>query len=347
MARVLDHLDVLDRPHLPTPGDPGLASYKEWYHFNLLDDAAGIDTIVNISLAGDPFQPDGGDANIILLAFRRDGGWTGGIDQYDALAATVDEQTTDIRLGRSRLIWREGAFLLDAALRDGSLAIRCRLSPMTDPMIIWKNTPIGSGHLNWLILPWLEADGCLTIGQTTHRFENVRAYHDHNWGHWRWGENLGWDWGFSSRVGRTPDGEFLTLVYDRTTDRQGSTVQEHTLAVWKGGTLFKLFTRRCLDYSRRGRFQPDRIARIPGAMNLNNPGQVLTVPGQVHVVAKDANDWLDVRYRVDAARQVSIPTDLGFGTVELNETFGRISITGYLAGTPVACEGQACFEFVA
>lgn len=345
-ARILDHLDVLDRPHLPTPSSPNVETYKEWYHFNLLDDDAGVDTLINFSLSGDPFRPDRGDANLILLAHRRSGGWSGGVDLHDALAATVDENTTDFRLGRSRLTWENGAFVLTAARRDGSLRLDCRLLPRTEPMVVWKDTPIGSGHLNWLILPWLDASGRLTIEGDCHRFEGIRAYHDHNWGHWHWGENFGWDWGFSSRFSTTSDGDFLTFVYDRTTDRQGSTIQEHTLALWKGSTLFKLFTRRSLDFLRRGRFPPESIDRIPGVMNLSNPGLVLTVPAQVDIVARDGTDWIEASYRTEAARQVAIPADLGFGTVRLNETFGTITIAGHVGGFDIGGAARACFEFV-
>src|SRR5690554_1322335 len=116
MARILDHLDVLDRPHRPVPGAEEIARYKEWYHFNLLDDEAGIDSIVNLSLTGDPFRPGQGDANLILLAHRRNAGWAGGLDQHDALAATSDDTTTDLTIGRSRLFWSEGGFTLRAEL---------------------------------------------------------------------------------------------------------------------------------------------------------------------------------------------------------------------------------------
>lgn len=346
MSGILGHLDVLDRPHRPVPGAADIGSFKEWYHFNLLDDDAGIETIVNLSITGDVYRPGDGDANVILLAHRRDRGWNGGIDQYAGIAAVVDDSTTDIGIGRSRLRWQDGAFVLDASLRDGSVELGCRLAPMTEPMLIWKNTPIGSGHLNWLILPWLEATGKISIGGDTHRFEGVRAYHDHNWGNWLWGDNFGWDWGFSSRVGRAPDGEWLTFVYDRTTDRQRSSIQEHTLALWKGDSLLRLFTRRSLDQLRTGRFDPEAIARIPGAMNLANPGQVLSVPARVSITASEGTDWLEAAYNVEAARQVAIPSDIGFGTTELNETFGRLTLTGHVGGMPIAADARACFEFV-
>ena len=84
-----------------------------------------------------------------------------------------------------------------------------------------------------------------------------------------------------------------------------------------------------------------------GAMNLANPGLVLSVPARIGIAAKDGTDWLEAEYRVEAARQVAIPTDLGFGTVELNETFGRLTVAGHVAGLPIGLEGRACFEFVA
>jgi hypothetical protein len=346
VSGLLQHLDVLDRPHRPPPGSPALATYKEWYHFNLLDDAGGLDTIVNLSLTGDSFRPDAGEASLILLVHCRERGWLGGVDPHDGLTAELDPHRLGLRIGRSALRWQSGAFALEAALRDGTVALDAVLTPVSEPMLIWKDTPIGSGHLNWLILPWLEAAGTLTLNGAAHRFHGVRAYHDHNWGHWRWGENFGWDWGFASRLGAAPDGAPLTFVYDRTTDRQRSTIQEHTLVLWKGAELFKVFTRRSLDQLRRGRFAPERITRLPGAMNLANPGLVQTVPAAVTITARDGGDWLEARFTVEAARQIAIPSDLGFGTVELNETFGRLELLGHVGGLALALASRACFEFV-
>ena len=44
------------RPHVPPPGDPALGDFKEWWHFNLIDDPSGLDALVNFSVGGDLYR---------------------------------------------------------------------------------------------------------------------------------------------------------------------------------------------------------------------------------------------------------------------------------------------------
>jgi hypothetical protein len=343
---LIEHLGLLNRSYRAQGVREDSDSFKEWYHVNILDDVLGIDTLVNFSLTGNPFAPDQGEAATIVLVHERGKGWSGNLDQYDGLAATFSELSTNVAMGSSRLHWRDGSFFLDAALRDGSIVLSCELIPKTEPMMIWKNTPVGSGHINWLIVPWLEAKGFLSVGERHFKFEDARAYHDHNWGHWRWGENFAWDWGFSSRLGHAADGEAISFVYDRTTNLQRSDKREHTLAVWKGKRLLKLFTRRNIEYIRSRQFDPRKIGRVPGVMNLANQGQVLSVPAKVEIRAKENRDWLNISFCVEAARQIAVPAEIGVRTVELNESYGHVMLIGQIGKMPLELEGSACFEFV-
>lgn len=345
MEDLLEVLGTVDRPHLPPPGTANAASFKEWYHFNLLAPGDGTDIILNLSLDGDVNRVGGGDADLILLVHRAGEGWRGAIDSYEAAAVDLDERQLDMRLGGNVIRYADGRYRLSARLRDGSAGLEAELRPATKPMMVWNDTPLGSGHLNWLILPHLEADGRLLLDGRAVALDGICAYHDHNWGFWRWGEDFGWEWGFASDMGR-PLGEGRdTLVFDRTTDRLGSTVMEQTLALWRDAELVKLFTRRMLRTERRGTFR-GRIPRVPGAMNLLAQGAVLAVPAELRISARDGADWLDIAYRVEAALQVTIPGELGFGTVGLNETVGSLQAAGRVAGERVAFAARACFEFL-
>ncbi len=223
-------LGTADRFHTPPPGDPSLSNYKEWHHFNLIDDGAGLDVIVNLSVTGDVHTPGEGQANLILLTFERRGGWRGDVDVHDGAAVRSRQDRLGLEFGLSSLSYDGTAYQLDAALRDGSVMVELRLTPLTDPMMVWKNTPVGAGHINWLIVPHLSVSGRVQVEGRRYDVEGGRGYHDHNWGAWRWGENFGWDWGFCSDACQVGE-ETLSVVYDRTTDRSGSRVQEHTLAL--------------------------------------------------------------------------------------------------------------------
>ncbi len=338
-------LSLLDRPHLPQDGELDPANFKEWWHFNLLDDAYGLDLIVNLSLSGDITRPAVGEANLIVLAHEPAHGWTGGVRRHDGLTARVETATFDIQLDMVKLRFHRDRYVLKAeSERPDGISVDVELVPRTEPMVVWKNTPIGSGHINWLITPYLEADGTIRVADRQYRIAGARAYHDHNWGRWLWGDNFGWDWGFCSAAAEV-EGAPMSLVYDRTVDRAGHRIMEHSLALWHGESLLKFFPRQQIRMQRKG-FYRQHIRRIPGVAGLIDPASVATVPGRIDIEARDGDDWVDACYIPDAAIQIAIPREVGFGLVQLNETLGWLTLSGSVAGLQFAATRRSCFEFV-
>ena len=45
------------------------------------------------------------------------------------------------------------------------------------------------------VMSRLTASGSVTTGTTTIDVRRASAYHDHNWGRWHWGDDVGWEWG--------------------------------------------------------------------------------------------------------------------------------------------------------
>jgi hypothetical protein len=340
-----DVLGLIDRVHLPEAGALDRASFKEWYHFNLLDAASGMDVIANVSLAGDVTRAGAARADVIALCHLAGQGWFGTIDSYDAAAAAIDPARLHIALGPNRIAYGDGAYRLSIRLRDEPFLLEAQLQPRTEPMLIWNDTPIGSGRLNWLVVPHLEAAGRLTVGGASRIFDGICAYHDHNWGHWRWGDDFGWEWGFATGRPAGDAARATTVVFDRTSNRAGEAALEQTLVVWAGGAIAKLFTRRMIRARRIGRYA-GTVPRVPGAASLIDSGQVLNIPAQYVISARDGSDWLDMAYRIDAGLQVSVPTDFGFGLIGLNETFGDCEITGEIGGVAIGFQARACFEFM-
>lgn len=339
----LRSLDLIDRPHPPAPGSDA-GCYKEWYHFNVLD-AGGLDIIFNLSLNGDIGRPGEGEAKAILLASRAGSGWNGGIEVFDGAAVEMARDTTDLRVGGNSIRCREGRYQLKAVLDDPPIELEAELVAQVAPMLIWNDTPFAGGHINWLLVPALAASGRLVAEGRPVAIPQARAYHDHNWGFWRWGEDFGWIWGFSTSA-EAPAGEALTIVFSRTTDREGSVVKEHTVALWRGPALLKLFTRRAVRFQRLGAFSGGPVRRIPGVMNLLRQGEATRIPETLLITAADGDGWLEAELRIDSAIQIAVPGDLGFGVAEINECFGTLNLRGSLRGEPLAFSARACFEFM-
>jgi hypothetical protein len=344
MKDIRQILDIVDRPHLPPPGAPGRSSFKEWFHFTLTDVQHHADIVANVSLSGDVTQAGMATADVIALCHRPSHGWSGSIDSYEAAAASLNAERLSLKLSGNRVEYVDGAYQLAIHLRDEEFSLTARLVPRASPMLIWNDTPIGSGHLNWLIVPALSASGRIALSDTAISFTDALAYHDHNWGQWKWGDDFGWEWG--TLIAPAEDAGQTALVFDRTTDRDGGQVLEQTLGVWHNGTLAKLFTRQMIRARRFGRFE-GQIPRLPGPARLIEWGQVLEIPREYRISARDDDDWIDIEYRIDGALQVSVPTDFGFGVVGLNETVGNCTVRGEFGRTAVEFVTRGCFEFMA
>ncbi len=337
-------LGVIDRLHPPDPGAPDAGRYKEWHHFVLFDGGERT-VIVNLSVDGDPAGP-GGQAKVVLLAHGPEG-WSGGVDLYAGADAAVSARSAGLRVGRQRIGFRGGRYRVAAALRDGSLAVRADLTPAAEAAMIWHDTPVGSGYVNWLIVPDLAVEGRARLPGWRGALDGWRGYHDHNWGRWWWGEDFGWQWGVAREpAGADGGGPGLTVVYDRTSDRGGVVAKEHTLSLWSGTDLVRVFARGDLQARMRGRFDGGPVRRVPGVMGLLAQGSASAVPRCVEVEAGDGTDRLALRFVPASVVEVVVPSEMGAGFVRLAEVVGEMRVEGRAAGRDVAFTAPAVFEFM-
>lgn len=338
-------LAILDRAHVPPPGHPDLTAYKEWWHIALIDEAAGLDLIVNLSLSGDVHRAGAGRATRILLTHEAALGWTHDFVLSDGLGADPGDAALALTFGGATLLVENETLVL--TLPEGPqtrISGRITLHPRADPLMIWKNTRIGRGRINWFVVAALEAWGDLTIAGRPYRLTATPAYHDHNWGAWFWGDNFGWDWGFAARMVDTRDG-WLSLVYDRTTDKNGHVSLEHSLGIWAEDRLTRFFARRQVQVATAGSFGGP-VARIPVMTGLIDPARPVGIPQVLTLRAEDGDAWIEARFRPEQALQIAIPAEGVQGLAELNETLGVLSISGRIGDQAFATRRRACFEFL-
>lgn len=346
MKNARDMLGVLDRARIQSGATADVERFKEWYHFHLMDPESRTDVIANLSYCGNISKEGGGRAEIILLIHQPKIGWLGEIDRYDGTTLSLESQSLVVEVGNAAsLANRHGLYELSITRRDTSCALKARLAPCTDPLLLRHDTPLGQGTIKWLIVPFLKTSLSLTVDGKTADYPRACSYHDHNWGFWKWGEDFGWEWGFGTDTLTAEEHTRASIVFDRTTDRLGAVSRQQTVALWRGSNLEKIFTSEMLRSERSGRFDGP-IPVKPGVTALIGQGRVQTVPSRLRVSARDQSDWLDLEYQVDAAVQIRIPSEFGFGFVGLNETLGRLSASGSVSGREIGFETRAAFEFL-
>ncbi len=117
--------------------------------------------------------------------------------------------------------------LVDLPERD--LRGELHLTPASRPFVV-NNQPVGEGRLSWLFVPRLQAHGWFHIDGRDHRLDGEVAYHDHNWGRFRWGDDFGWEWG---SVLPASSEDPWSFVFMRMTDRRRLRALSQALYVWR------------------------------------------------------------------------------------------------------------------
>ncbi len=90
----------------------------------------------------------------------------------------------------------------------------------------------------------MEVSGNLSVAGVTYSLNNSRAYHDHNWGYWSWGEDLGWDWGQVSQAGNYSNetAAEYSISFGNITNANHSQSVSSVLNVWKDGEIIASFS---------------------------------------------------------------------------------------------------------
>lgn len=328
--------DVL-RP--PSPFDPHAGGYKDWLHLNLFDHDAGAVGVVNLSLHGDPKDPRSrvvGTALVYLPGL----GWTG-----NTIVRGFEESRigpTSIALDRVAIAVDHASGMVTASARldDDGLKLSVR-AMATEPAVMGEEAlPLGRNWISWYVIPRLSADGELSIGGRTFHLAAASAYHDHNWGRWHWGDDLGWEWACLHSPTPGP-----TVVLACTTDRAHRRVSPATLIVGVGGRR-RTFLAGAVRSTTIGEL-PGRPRRLPGAMAaLHTDRAAPRLPAIVRVSADDGHDSVELEFLAAAAVQLitADPVRAGYGYI--HELAGSFQLSGRLDGTELAASGLGVLEYV-
>lgn len=332
MVGRIERGDALSRPRVPPP-DP--ARYSEWHHFNFNDDANGLYGIFNLALSGDVTDPELSRAGVSLVVSEK-GRWRGTMNLHGTEEAVFEPGAIDLRVGASAVRWVDGRYAVKGTLKDGSVRIDAAWTPQAEGVRVDN---IG-GLVSTFILPRLVVEGTLVVDGRQYRLEGATGYHDHNWGHWTWGRDMGWDWGYlieSPRDAAAAPGDraALSIVFGQVTDASRASAQSDlVLVIWVGGRCTQVFLDDAVRISTGGELSASSVPRVPGVLALLE-GRRRPVPRRLEIRAEDGDDWIEVSMEAEHALQFLIPHTGGEGTTSVSELVGRYSVKGVLDGDPV------------
>ena len=207
-----------------------------------------------------------------------------------------------------------------------------------------RNQPLGEGRISWLFVPRLRArDGCASAAGSTVWTDDL-AYHDHNWGRFRWGDDFGWTWG---TILPTEPGDPWSMVFLQTTDRSRLRCLSQALYVWHHDEPAAIFRHAAVQTRSDGRLGRAADCTLPPPMRLLLDGEVPGVPERIDITATRAGDKVHAEFRSRSYARLAQPSEvcLDRSTV-LCETAVPSRPSGTIKGEDFDFVGTGVFEFL-
>ena len=254
----------------------------------------------------------------------------------------IDRRRPSMRLGDSSVQYRDGSFRVVARLQSRPVEVDLTFRPVSMPSMI-NGIRFSAGPCHWFLVPKLLASGEVSVAGKRVSVVDVPAYHDHNWGYFRWGHDFAWVWGYAHSTDRTGD---WTLTIDRLTNRAGTVDLVRGLVLWSGARQLRFFSAGDVCLREDGFLRPSDAFRVPRALSLLCQGDATSVPKTLRAHASSRGDTLDFEFRCDKVCRVIVPNDDDLGVTIINEVTGDLRLDGRIGGHRVEGGGRGMFEFL-
>ena len=323
----------------PSALDLAASAYKDWLHLNVMDHASGAVGLVNVSLHGAPDDPRARAIGTALLHLP-EVGWVGNVEVRGQAEARVGIASVALSHVALAMDYPAGRLLASARFPDEALALRLTATAASPAIDLEQQQPFGPGWVSWYVMPRLTLNGEVTIGSRRLDLGHASAYHDHNWGRWYWGDDVGWEWG--AFLTPCPGAAF---VLSRATDRLHRRAGNPVLVV-QLGTRRRTFGGRTVRLEYSGQLE-GRLRRLPGALAaLHQDRATPRLPARVIVRADDGRDRVEITFTARAAAQLIAgdPAVRGYGF--LHEVAGAFVAEGRIGNRDVGGSGLAVLEHV-
>jgi hypothetical protein len=348
---LIDELTEIDSFHPPEINDPRIPMYNEWHYFNVIDEEQNLSFMTTLKLNGniyDLYNPLNGTA-VVLLSYSTPDGENTTPDYYPMFLAEYSNETPDLRINSSTVTLTEEGYHVHVESADCQTVFDAVFKPFTEPSPLFIAPYIQDEQereINWLVAsPKMKVNGALTIKkgtiyEKTYTLENVRGYHDHNWGYWLWQDDIGWDWGQASESKNHMDGNDVgkyAFCFGNVTDNEHTESRGAVLNIWKNKKIIARFEDEEIQ------IQHDYMTTIPQLSN--NPFPMYTV-----LTADSGENSMSIIFSTEDVSPIPIPIGIPIVTdkyLVIWELTGTYEVTGCIDGKPVSYTSKGFMEYVA
>jgi hypothetical protein len=349
--QLLDRIEALRIPL----DDPTLAlSWKDWYHFLLWDKEGKIRILVNLTLAGRPGQGEIQVSFLVNIASDR----LPVEYQVDTpmltfgTAFSLEWQPDMVRRyplrlsGNNVLLEINGKYSrVEVQDERMQLAIRFQGEAQATPLLVTEDSPFGSGFIGWGLVPGLQVMGELSVGGRNFDIDRSWfSYHDRNFGRFRWGEDIGWEWFVAFAT--CDDGRQITLALDQRTNKDHSLKGLPYVFVYIDHELTKTFIGSSLYIHWQWSDSSLRPVRLPGIMASLFSDRAIRVPQALEVEAADPEGRLLINVKFETIAELIVPDNQERQYTFIEEVTGTVEVSLFLQGKTFHAKGILYGEYV-
>lgn len=334
---VLPRTDFLRAPVLAAAR---AEQFKEWHHYVV--HRPGWRLIVNFSLTSEirPGHAPRLVPRVIVIAHAER--WTGVVERFDCEPIIAADLGT-LTVGANRMTVSPDGYRVVIDMPEHGIHGDLHLTPTSRPFVV-NNQPVGDGRLSWLFVPRLAADGWFRIDGREQRLSGAVAYHDHNWGRFRWGDDFGWEW--ASVLPATPDDPW-SFVFMRMTDRHRLRSLSQALYVWHHNEPAAMFRGAAVTARSTGLLGRPPDCTLPPAMRLVLGGDATDVPAAMEITATRSDDVVRAELRTESYARLAQPSEVHLDrSVVLAECSGTASVSGRINGDNIDFSGVGVLEIL-
>lgn len=346
---LINELAKIDSFHPPKIGDPINMMYNEWHYFNVIDEEQNLSFMTTLKLSGDIYDPipfNSSVATVVLSYSTPDGDYlTGDIYPITPDSVEYSSEIPDLRIYSSTVTLTEEGYNVHVKSADGQTEFDAVFKPFTEPSPLFI-APFEPGRVvNWLVAsPKMKVNGILTTSkgtalEHTYTLENVRGYHDHNWGYWLWQDDIGWDWGQASESKNHLNGNDVgkyTFCFGNVTDNEHTESRGAVLNIWKNKKIIAGFEDEEIQIHH---YEMITLPQIPELHNNLFP--LVTV-----ITANDGENSMSIRFSTEDV--IPIPVLVGVDKyLVIWELTGTYVVNGCIDGEPVSYTSKGFMEYVA
>ncbi|HSI69908.1 MAG TPA: hypothetical protein VK941_06735 [Gillisia sp.] len=320
--------------------------WKDWYHYILLDPQSGNKILVNVSLSN---KPGGGEIQVsVIIQLRRTRSeydtyaevrsvpWENGMVKRSPLLIKTSNTLLEIKNGISRIMF---------AGKNSDIELEFSAKANSVPFLIEEQTRFGSGFIGWGFIPNMVVNGSFKVCRTVYKLTpSWHCYHDRNFGRFRWGEDIGWEW-FVATL-KDDKGTGWQAVFDVRSNKDHTHRGFQYIFLFRDNKLKKVFVGNTLQLTWNRSPQTRTPLRMPGNMATVMAGRVAAQIDSIILTARDDRDHIKITLQTEKAFELIVPDHKIRQYTVMEEISGKAILETHLGGKNVKSKGQFYAEFV-